>query len=85
MNIIKHKAMQKLKKIESETLKEKRKKYKRTSALFLKTNNSNLIIQSDNSNLDESGLTLHSEKTNVVDRSKLRMRDFLYFNSKIAK
>lgn len=55
MNIIKHKAMQKLKKIESDSLKEKRRNYKPN-------------IDSEN-----------------IDRSKLRMRDLLYYNPKLNR
>ncbi|RNA22361.1 transcription factor TFIIIB component B -like protein [Brachionus plicatilis] len=70
MNIIKHKAMQKLKKIESENLKEKRKKNKKSSILF-KT------VQEQSVNENQSG-----EK---IDRSKLRMKDFLYYNPRGSK
>lgn len=70
MNIIKYKAMQKLKKIESENLKEKRKKNKKSSILFKSVNEQSV-------NQNQNG-----EK---FDKSKLRMKDFLYYNPKRYK
>lgn len=74
MNIIKYKAMQKLKKIESDNLKEKRKKNKKSSVLFKN-------VQQEQSNLSVDD-TVSSQK---IDKSKLRMRDFLYYNPKVSK
>lgn len=75
MNIIKHKSMQKLKKIEAESLKEKRKSYQ---AILNDLNRSNL----DNSLMANNG----NDVQNIpIDRSKTRMRDLLYYNSKTKK
>lgn len=63
MNIIKYKALQKLKKIESDNLKEKRKKVKQVN-----------IAINNNNNDDQT--------TNLIDRSKIRMRDLLYYNTR---
>lgn len=71
MNIIKHKSLQKLKKIEAESLKEKRKNYQ-----------SNLNEQ-DKNGLDNNN---SNDTFNMpIDRSKTRMRDLLYYNSKTKK
>ncbi|CAF0900108.1 unnamed protein product [Brachionus calyciflorus] len=74
MNIIKLKAMQKLKKIESENLKEKRKKNKKNSILFKKVDNEG-----------QAGSSLVNNNETIIDKSKLRMRDFLYYNPKSTK
>lgn len=71
MNIIKYKAMQKLKKIESENLKEKRKKNKKNSILFRSLNEQTV-------NSEQSG-------NQQIDKSKLRMKDFLYYNHRVSK
>lgn len=94
MNIIKHKALQKLKQIESQSLKERRKKYKKDSIHLLsiiasETSSSSLTALTGN----ESNDSIQSNKSNEskqfsaisggsVDRSKLRMRDLLYYSSK---
>jgi hypothetical protein len=90
MNIIKHKALQKLKKIESDALKERRKKYQRevaATAASMSTPASsiqalNYLNENSNSNSNESIESSASSMRPSVDRSKLRMRDFLYYNSK---
>ena len=71
MNIIKHKSLQKLKKIEAESLKEKRKSYQ-----TLLLNESILNGQLENTNSNDSTASV------PIDRSKTRMRDLLYYNSK---
>lgn len=72
MNIIKHKSLQKLKKIEAETLKEKRKSYQTTLL-----NESILNGQLENTNSNDSAASC-----GPIDRSKTRMRDLLYYNAK---
>lgn len=72
MNIIKHKSMQKLKKIEAESLKEKRKSYQ-NSLNSLDSNRTAL----DNESTDPGNIP--------IDRSKTRMRDLLYYNAKNKK
>jgi hypothetical protein len=83
MNTIKLRAMIKLKKIESENLREKRKKYKK------ELNEMNKLIEL---NKEEDSLTssLDSNASNAsnilrVDRSKMKMRDLLYYNPKSNK
>lgn len=97
MNIIKYKALQKLKKIESETLKEKRKKYKKNSILYKlsqqinqtssDTSNSNILDENSQSMGATAAAAASTSQLNLasIDRSKLRMRDFLYYNPKIVK
>lgn len=71
MNIIKYKAMQKLKKIESDNLKEKRKKNKKSSVLF--------------KNVNETTVNQEQNLNQKIDKSKLRMKDFLYYNHRVSK
>lgn len=74
MNIIKHKSLQKLKKIEAECLKEKRKSYQNS------LNDSETSRQVDG---NKSALSTSEVQGCVpIDRSKTRMRDLLYYNSK---
>lgn len=67
MNIIKYKALQKLKKIESDSLKEKRKK------------NQLKQLKGDDAAPTDSAASANPA---VLDRSKIRMRDLLYYNVK---
>ena len=81
-NVIKYIAMQKLKKIESETLKERRISYKKYQIEMSKTTN---LIDSNAEDSNETNPLLHSTTTTTIDRSKLRMRDFLYYTPKAKK
>lgn len=87
MNIIKHKALQKLKKIESESLRERRKRYKRDSAASA-ANSDSLVSDESNSNGSGGGGSVMGVASAGVaasvgiDRSKLRMRDLLYYSSR---
>ena len=74
MNIIKHKSLQKLKKIEAESLKKKRKSYQKS----LNDGDGSRSVESGKSGLSTSELT----GSVPIDRSKTRMRDLLYYNSK---
>lgn len=86
MNIIKHKALQKLKKIESENLRERRKKYKKDS-LASATQIEHLISDESNSTSGSGGGgsvngSVSAGVSGGIDRSKLRMRDLLYYSSR---
>lgn len=70
MNIIKYKALQKLKKIESDNLKEKRRK--------------NQIKQTSGGDT-LSGAPVDNTTSASLDRSKIRMRDLLYYNTRKSK
>lgn len=92
MNIIKHKTLQKLKKIESDGLKERRKRYQRESALFQAADKSSqqarLQLINTNSNISmssgggEGACSSSDVASPLIDRSKLRMRDLLYYSPK---
>jgi len=77
MNIIKYKALQKLKKIESEV------SFKLNNNCFFKIIN-NSIKKKSLKEKRKKNLTnqLNCEETDILDRSKVRMRDLLYYNSK---
>lgn len=88
MNIIKYKALQKLKKNRIRDIERKRKKYKNTS-VFLnakKTLGDSVINTDDTSNSSFSTTSSDAACSQSVasnpsfDRSKLRMRDLLYYN-----
>jgi hypothetical protein len=83
MNTIKLRAMLKLKKIESENLKEKRKKYKKELNEINKLIDLNKEEDSMTSSVDSNA----SNASNIlrVDRSKMKMRDLLYYNPKSNK
>ena len=86
MNIIKHKALQKLKKIESENLRERRKKYKKDSLASV-AQMEHLVSDESNSTSGSGGAGsvnggVSAGVSGGIDRSKLRMRDLLYYSSR---